>query len=260
MNRPLLTHTAILEALRQALEPLDHVYAMWEGGAAAFGRRDAWSDIDLMVDAADDHAEAVMEVIERTLAALSPIALRLVLPQPTWHGHLQTFFRLRDTTEFLVLDCLVLRHSNPRKFIEPEVHGQAEVHFDKAGVVQAPPPEAAHWAKVLGERREALGVTFALFQSLVRKELPRGNHIEALAFYHSYTLRPLVEALRLQHCPYRYNFHTRYVYYDLPAEVVRRLEALFFVAAPDELAAKQREAEAWFYSLIPSPLPPEAAG
>jgi hypothetical protein len=42
-----ITHQDILTGLRQALEPLPYVNAMWEGGAAAFHRVDEWSDIDL---------------------------------------------------------------------------------------------------------------------------------------------------------------------------------------------------------------------
>ena len=53
MPQPPLTRSAILTTLRQALEPLPYVHAMWEGGAAAFGRVDEWSDIDLQVDADD---------------------------------------------------------------------------------------------------------------------------------------------------------------------------------------------------------------
>lgn len=33
-----LTRSAILTHLRQALEPLPHILALWEGGAAAFDR------------------------------------------------------------------------------------------------------------------------------------------------------------------------------------------------------------------------------
>ena len=134
MNTP-LTRAEILVTLRAALEPLPYTHALWEGGAAAFGRVDDWSDIDLQVDADD---------------------------------------------------------------------------------------------------------------SLTLKELNRRNDIEALAFYHAFTLRPLVEALRIKHSPTRHNFHTRYVYYDLPPEVVRKLEPLFFVANADELGAKRALAEAFF--------------
>ena len=51
-----LSQTVILCSLRQSLEPKKHILAMWEGGAAAFGRVGRWSDIDLMVAAKDGQA------------------------------------------------------------------------------------------------------------------------------------------------------------------------------------------------------------
>jgi hypothetical protein len=84
-----------------------------------------------------------------------------------------------------------------------------------------------------------------LFAPFMQKELNRGNAIEALAFYQGLTLRPLVEALRLRYCPTRYNFHSRYLYYDLPPEVARRLEPFFFVADTAALRARHAEALAW---------------
>ena len=41
-------------------------------------------------------------------------------------------------------------------------------------------------------------MTFELFQMLTLKELNRHNDIEALVFYQSSTLRPLVEALNIK--------------------------------------------------------------
>ncbi len=246
-----LDREAIVSALRQALEPLDHVYALWEGGAAAFDRVDVWSDIDLMVDAADDRTAEVLAVCEAALAALSPITLKYEVPQPTWHGHGQAFFQLQAAGPFLVVDLAVIRHSNPKKFLEPEIHGRARVHFDKAGVTAgAPALDEAALTEQLAGRRAALRVTFPLFQALTIKELRRGNLIEAVAFYHAFTLRPLVEALRMAHCPARYNFHTRYVYYDLPAAVARRLEPLFLPGDAADLERKRAEAETWFGELL----------
>jgi hypothetical protein len=40
MLQSTLTHSSILTTLRAALKPLPYVHAMWEGGAAAFGRMD----------------------------------------------------------------------------------------------------------------------------------------------------------------------------------------------------------------------------
>jgi hypothetical protein len=49
--------------------------------------------------------------------------------------------------------------------------------------------------------------------ALVKKEIYRGNPLEALSNYHACTLTPLVEVLRMRYKPARYNFHTRYAYY-----------------------------------------------
>lgn len=248
---PTLTRETIVGALRAALEPRPEVYAFWEAGAAAFDRVDAWSDIDLMVDVEDEHAPAVLARIEQVLGALSPIPLKYEMPQPAWHGHLQGFYLLEAAGPYLVVDLAVIRHSNPKKFLEPEIHGRALVHFDKRNVVAGAPHLAeAELAEQLAGRRAALRVTFPLFQTLTTKELHRGNLMEAVAFYHSYTLRPLVEALRMRHCPARFNFHTRYVYYDLPAEVVRRLEPLFVPRDGADLAQKREAAEAWFWEVF----------
>jgi hypothetical protein len=231
-----LTREEILAALRARLEPLDYVQAMWEGGAAAFNRVDEWSDIDLQIAVDDDRVAEVFPIVEEVLRALSPIDLRYEIPQPAWHGHAQVFYRLSNASQFLLLDFVVMKRSNPLKFLEPEIHGNAVVHFDKSNVTQVEPLD--------------LRVNFDLFQSLTLKELERHNAIEALAFYQGFTLRPLVEFLRILYAPTRYNFHTRYVYYDLPADVVRRLETLFFVQNEDDLRAKREQAEQWFYEIL----------
>ncbi|HOG48827.1 MAG TPA: nucleotidyltransferase domain-containing protein [Anaerolineae bacterium] len=245
-----VTRATVLAALRDALEPLPYVYAMWEGGAAGFDRVDEWSDIDVQIDTADDHVVDVFAATDRALSGLSPIELKYELPQPTWHGHAQAFYRLRDASPFLFLDFVVIKHSNPDKLIQPEIHGRPVVRFDKAGVVAAPPLDRqAHLAQI--ERRlQALRACFDLFQVLTLKEIHRGNPIEAIAYYQGQTLRPLVEALRIRYNPIRYNFFSRYVYYELPPEVVRRLEPLFFVAGLDDLRAKREAAERFFHETI----------
>lgn len=245
-----LTREIITGALRAALEPHPAVHAMWEGGAVAFGRFDEWSDLDVQVDVDDARAPEILPLVERVLEALSPIEIRYELPQPTWHGHTQAFYRLRDAGPFLLLDLAVLNHSSAHKFLEPEVHGAARVHFDKSGVTRVPPIDRAQFAAVLRGRVESLRATFPLFQSLTLKELARGNTIEAAQFYAGYTVRPLLELLRIRHAPFHYNFHTRYVQYDLPRDIVARLEPLFFVHDAADLAAKRAEAQAWFDELM----------
>ncbi len=240
----------VLSAMRGALEPLDHVQAMWEAGAIAFDRVDEWSDIDLQVACDDGRVEDVFGTVENTLRTLSPIDLRYRLPEPTWHGHSQAFYRLEGASPFLMLDFVVMKAGAEDKFLQPEIHGHPHVYFDKSGVVRFGPLDAESFARMLREKVEELSVLFDLFRVLVEKELNRGNVIEAAAFYQSYTLRPLIQALRILHDPTRHNFHTRYVHYDLPEGDVKRLTELIFVAGGEELAAKRDRAEEWFNEVL----------
>src|SRR5262249_14907089 len=132
------------------------------------------------------------------------------------------------------------------RLLEREIHGDAFVHFDKTGAADSPPFSPEAHLKQIQARLETVRVMFDLFQSLTQKELNRGNYIEAIQFYQGYTLRPLVEVLRMQYDPVRYNFHTRYIHYYFPAEVVQRLEPLFFIADGQQLQAKLTEAQHFF--------------
>jgi hypothetical protein len=116
-------------------------------------------------------------------------------------------------------------------------------------VQPAPYDHEAHFEK-LRTRLPELRTKFELYQILTEKEIHRGNHLEAFVFYMAFTLRPLVEVLRIRYVPQRYNFYTRYVYYELPADVVRDLEALYFIADPREISSKRQQAEAWFYRTL----------
>ena len=63
----------VIGALRAALEPLPFVRALVEGGAAAWRRIDAWSDIDLNVFIEEGKFAETFRAVEDALASLSPI-------------------------------------------------------------------------------------------------------------------------------------------------------------------------------------------
>ena len=68
--------------------------------------------------------------------------------------------------------------------------------------------------------------------------------------YRALVLQSLVEALRMRYGPLHYDFRMRYVYRELPKDVVRKLERLAFVKDAKDLAAKHCEAVAWFDEAI----------
>lgn len=251
-----LSRDQIVSALVAALRPLEFVNAVWEGGAVAFARADRWSDIDLVIDAADERCDDVWPVIDETLAGLSPVEACFKIPAAPLGLHSQRFYRLRDAGPYLLVDVGVFPASAKDKLLDPATHGNAVVHFDRTGVTRVQAPTPADRAAEIRRRLQQLRVTVPLFQSLVLKEIHRGNDIEAVAFYLAWSIRPLVELLRIKHCPQRYQFHTRYVQYDLPKDVVDRLRPFFFVRDLADLSARREQAERWATELLAELAPP----
>lgn len=245
-----VTRQVVVDVVQERLRPLDFVLALWEAGSAAFGRVDEWSDVDLMIVVEDGREAEAFAVLEAALAALSPIELVYEMAQPTWHGHQQKFYRLREASEFLMIDVAVMARSSGDKFLTVELHGEARVLFDKEGVVRPPLFDgAAHQERLRGRLREMAGL-MPLLGNLVRKELLRGQPLDALSFYQGLILRPLVELLRIKYDPARHQFGARYLYHDLPPAETERLERLMFVSSPDALLAQQVAALEWFWELV----------
>jgi hypothetical protein len=252
MKKDKITREDITATLVTALKPLNYFYALWEGGSASFDRVDQWSDIDLYLVVEDEKVEDSLSSIEQSFLNLSEIDLKFRLPEPTWHGHSQVFYRLKKTSPFLFLDIVVIKKSSKDKFLQFRIHGKPVVYFDKIAVVKDDPIDPEYFLNKIQSRLEMLKTNFDLFQVLILKELNRSNEIEALSYYLSYTYRPLVEVLRIKYCPYHHNFHNSYIYYDLPPEVVKRLHKLNFIANSKELRQFQVEAEAWFWEVVKS--------
>lgn len=245
-----LTRSEITSSLRAVLEPLPFVRAMWEGGSAAWGRDDAYSDVDLQLLVDDDQVEAAIAVCDDTLARLSPIEIRFEVPQPTWHGHAQVFYRLADAGEYLLVDLAVMKRSSRDLFRERERHGERIILFDEHDEVGGEALDPARHRARLEGRLGVLRQTFPLFQCLARKERLRGNDVAALGFYQSHTLQPLLTLLRIRHCPDRFDFGPKYALFDLPEPVYREVRELSFVASVEELEEKQGRAERLFQDTL----------
>lgn len=245
-----LGRTDVVEALRSLLLSLPSVRAAWLGGASAFDRVDEWSDIDLNIIVEDDSVDRVFAAVEAGLEGLAGIDLVHEIPSPTWHGHAQKFYRLKNASPFLLIDFVVQRRSAGNRFLEPEIHGHPEILFDHDGLAIPVSVDKERHQRGLEVRKAQLPVLFDLYQVLILKELNRGNDIEALTFYHGFTLRPLVEALRIRYTPHHSSFHTRYIHYELPPEIVDRLRTLFFVRDADDLRIRLAEAGSFFREII----------
>ncbi len=248
-SRKKLTRDRVIQALVDVLEPLDYTQALWEGGAAAFGRIDEWSDVDLYLVVDEERVGEAFLAVENALKSLSPIEQKYeVLHPPSLHLS-QAFYKLEDASEYLLIDLAILTPNSPDKFLEPEIHGNAIFYFNKTDQVKPPPLNREALARKLQERFGRLRARFAMFNSFVQKEINRGSYLEALDFYRVYTLGTLVEALRIRHNPFHHNFRMHYIHHELPSEMVEKLERLYSVKDEKDLQEKYNEATKWFAEL-----------
>ena len=226
----------IRQVLVDAFRTDENVLAFWEGGSLAMGRADQWSDLDLQVLTRDGYAKTAQSAIESALQSLGTIDITYNLPEPTWHGHLQVFYRLAEADPLWLVDLLIMEEKNPMWFLEPELHGRPVVYIDRTGITAPSPSDAPALARTLEARIAALEVIPELFHRFLEKDLRRGRPLDALATYQDLVQRA-VEAVRILYCPWRYNFGIRYLQYDLPQREYERVLAMAFVSAPEELLA-----------------------
>ena len=107
----MIERRALVAHLQRTLQAMPEVDAAWEGGSAAFRSDDGLSDVDAVAVVADDAVEPTFVQVEAALGALSPVVLRHDAPAAP--GFRQKFYRLRDAGEFLVVDLVLIRRSDP---------------------------------------------------------------------------------------------------------------------------------------------------
>ena len=230
---PAFDRQDILDTLLDGVGKIPWILAVWSGGSDASGRTDELSDVDLFVIVEDERVEEAFEVLHAILARLSPIEVAWRMPSPTPFGCEQEFLRLVGTQPCHMVDVVVMKRDDEELFLERERHGAPLVLLDRAGLATPVPLDRAKHLAKLQKRLPVLRKRFDLFQNLVTKAVARGARADAVHTYVNATLGPLVELLRMRHCPERYDYGLRYLDRDLPPELREEVEAL---ALPPSLA------------------------
>ena len=113
----IINRSQIVEKLKERLEPLDFIYAMWLEGADASGTIDEFSDLDFWVDVEDEYEITVYEVVENALSELAQIDYKYVMK----HGHpkiRQRIYHLAGSSEYLMIDFCWQLHSRAKRECE----------------------------------------------------------------------------------------------------------------------------------------------
>ncbi len=242
----MLTRDDLIRTLYAWLEPLELARAAWLGGSDATGRADALSDVDLMLVVRAGRIEEGARAIHAALEAVSPIRVHYRMPWPTWHGFHQAFYQLADAPEHLMVDWVILEAGQPHPWLEVERHGVPRVLFDKDGLVKSVHVDRAAIDAAVAKKVAELRQRFALFRHLPAKLIERGVPADAMHFYMTLVLRPLVDVLRCVHCPERHDYGFRYVRSDLPRAKWEMLERLSYVPGPGVLPGRVTEAREAF--------------
>jgi hypothetical protein len=232
----------ISTAVTAALRPFPTVLAGWEGGSAAFGAVDAYSDIDLEYLVADDasfedlyaSAERAIETVSAIVASHAPLKGR--------------YYKLKDGGDFLLVDLIFFRVGDPDHHFDSARHGDRVPLFDKGDWLRAKRPDEGALASGRDRRYRELQTWFPMSQVFVA--ILRGQHVEAVHAFWTCTLRPLAELLRMRYCPMRWDFGVRYLDRDLPPTVYGQFRDLAFVRDLQDLEEHLARATAWGTALL----------
>jgi len=235
----------LLSRIQTFVDDRNDVLAAWEGGSAAFGRADTFSDIDISLLTNGD-ISVLQELFELYVKESLGVKYLYRIPMPTWHGGAQTFILCENCPPTLLIDITIFTSESKMLFLEPEIHGNSRFIKDTVQLSEnIPHLDFIQQKSKIQNRYKSIRDSFELFCGFAEKELQRNKPIEAFAFYQAFILRPLIELLRMKYSPERFDFHSRLLYSDLPEEITVNLEELYFCGSKIHLQKNINEAIAW---------------
>ena len=222
----MISKQVIRTELSQLLYELPTVIAAWEGGSAATGFLDDFSDMDLIIVCEDEAVESIFEQLESYFESRCGIERRYRVPEPTWHGFSQCFYKVKNVPPLFYLDIAVVKKSIPDKFTESDRHGIAAIWFEKEPTVNtAPCPIDKRDSRCRQFYATATQSDFLMVLE-IQKNLGRNRFAEAFPFYYQFVSRQLGILLNLKYRPEKVDFGLRYASRDYSAEDAALVEQL----------------------------------
>lgn len=209
------TREEITQSLTSEIKSWPFSIACWEGGSAANQRQDTFSDLDLVLSVENGNVKEAFQKFEKNLIQISSIDHTWRVPEPTWHGHSQRFYKLHDGPKHFFLDVVIMEEKAQQRFLEKERHGNPIVYFDKKNFVRIDSADTKEFHDKRTMRMNTIQESYPFFKILVEKEILRNRPVDAMAFYRSLT-NLLIELMGMKYRPFRYDFGLRYIQTDFP--------------------------------------------
>jgi len=225
------------------------ILAAWEGGSAATGYLDEYSDLDLGVICEDDKVELVFQELEQFLIDYYGIKHIYRMPEPSWHGHAQCFYILEKTIPYFYIDILIEKVSSNNRFTESDRHGKSVIWFDKKNLIDPTPTSDEEVVNRCKSMFKNVRDSFPILVLDVNKQIKRGNQIDAFDLYFR-LLNRLGVLLNIKYRPHKYDFGLRYTNREFPENVVQFLRSITFPEKYTNLLNYTEKIETEFYRLI----------
>ena len=225
----------------------------WVGGSAATGGWDRWSDLDVVVLTTPGTAGAAYDRLLTAIRGRFAPDHVWELPDSARPDGRQCFVNPQPRAGLLdeptrIVDLAVLDVGDTHRLIDVRRHGTPLVLHDPDGLVELRPDDPETLASGAAEALDQIRQRFATAEWLVNRATARGHLPEAVALYLRFGLLPLVQLLRLEHCPWRHDYGLRYLDTDLPAPVTARVTAL--LPGADRLTELSAACFAWQAELL----------
>ena len=217
----------------------------------AAGRADQHSDLDFCLDVKDGVEGKVVRRVEKILSRLAPFDFSCERHNP--HPKLRDFiYHLQGTPKTLVIDLEIQSHSRKFVFTKSLPGDKIKVLFSRKGGVRFRALDRAAFRGRIRKRIDDLNQTYVFHcDTYLAKNIARDNYTEAFYYYQRYAVEPLIELLRIRHCPLTWGeLAFKHIRDDLPAGAVRTIDDFFRVNSVADIGKKTQQAKALFAKLL----------
>jgi predicted nucleotidyltransferase len=247
----MITHKQIISKLKERLEPLFYIYALWLEGSYANGMADEFSDIDIWIDVEDDFEAASFNAVEKALSELGEIDINDYVGQE--HPKLrQRVYHIKGSSEYLMIDFNLQLHSRDSGeyvYIKDSRVETAVAVFDKANIVKYTDLDPGRYYEWNKKRLDECLYRYGQ-HSRVIKYVRRGLYLEAYAYYNRYVFEPLIYILPLIYTPANADYYLVHISQHIPEQELNRLEYFARIPSMEYIERKTYEAETWLRELL----------
>jgi predicted nucleotidyltransferase len=230
----------IVDELRQTLEQSPSTHAMWIAGSVAEGYADEFSDVDLWLDIDDGQDKATFNAIETFLRSKGGLDVNYTESMSSPFTH--KVYHLVHMDPYHFIEVTLHSHSHNYEFIEGV--RKVKVLFDKDGTTTFKPLDTASHTQMLQDRKQFLTEKMELGELSVKKEIARGQFMDALHNYQFWLVEPVIELARIKHAPLKISYGLKHGSRDLPKDIVAAIESLYTIASLEDLRSKIKEVKA----------------